>query len=793
MRILHAIHDFLPRHQAGSEIYAFNLAQAQRGLGMHVHVLCAEYDPGLPHGSFRWRIFEGLPVTELINNWAFERFLDTYQSPLLGRQLAHVLRALRPDVLHIHNFLNLTFELPAIARQLGIPTVATLHEYALVCPSGGQRVHRAEEHVCVVVDPARCSRCFAQHGFSSQLKFGRTVLRRRSGSALARLASGLRKRLPRLAGLAELAVRRSPVGGPSVTAADIASRLEAARRVFEQVDLFIAPSPNLATEFQRLGIPAGKLRVRDYGFPPLRTARRSTSQRLRIGFAGTLVWHKGVHILLDAARLLLREDIEILIFGDPNTFPDYVAQLQEQARGLPVRLMGRFERDSVAEVYAQMDVLVVPSLWPENSPLVIHEAFMSGLPVIGSREGGTQDLVTHGVNGLLYEAFSPIALADALRAFLDDRSLVSRFPAAAPPIKSLQDDARELEAMYRELVDGRNSAQEGQPHPEVSVGSSTTAASCTAAVVVNYRTADDTLLALGSLNASSAPVHDIWVVDNGSDDGQLDYLRRGLGQAALIASEQNLGFSGGCNLGIRAALDAGADRVLLMNSDAVLPAESLQEMHAALDAEPILGIVGPTILSRSDPERIISRGIRFSRRTGRMRHAAFRQTLAENPAGQAESVDAVSGCAMLIRREVFDRIGLLDESYFFGFEDLDFCLRARASGFRTGCVQAATLLHAGSASIGSGSPRLIYFGTRNHLLLGSRLAGPRGLRSWCIGVFSAAHVLFSSPVPLRLGVTAFRRGVRDYRRGTFGCDLGSSRVGGPADGGAAVTPETRAR
>src|SRR5215218_7386760 len=114
MRILHAIHDFLPRHQAGSEIYAFNLAQAQRGLGMDVHVLCADYDPSLPHGSFRWRVYEGLPVTELINNWAFERFVEAYQSPLLRRQLAHVLRTLRPHVLHIHNFLNLTFELPAI-------------------------------------------------------------------------------------------------------------------------------------------------------------------------------------------------------------------------------------------------------------------------------------------------------------------------------------------------------------------------------------------------------------------------------------------------------------------------------------------------------------------------------------------------------------------------------------------------------------------------------------------------------------------------------------------------------
>jgi GT2 family glycosyltransferase len=149
---------------------------------------------------------------------------------------------------------------------------------------------------------------------------------------------------------------------------------------------------------------------------------------------------------------------------------------------------------------------------------------------------------------------------------------------------------------------------------------------------------------------------------------------------------------------------------------------------------------------------------------------------------------------MLVRREVFDRIGLLEESYFFGFEDVDFCLRARDAGFRTACVQTATLLHAGSATIGPRSPRLIYFGTRNHLLLASRLAGPRLVRSWCIGVYGAAHVLVSSPVPRWQAVPAFLRGVRDYRRGTFGSDGDNGRSARALAGGAApLNTETTAR
>src|SRR5438552_2226036 len=178
MRVLHAIHDFLPRHQAGSEIYALNLSRAQRALGLQTHVLCTDDDRTLEHGSLRWRLYEGVGVAEIINNWAFPSFRDTYRSPLLNRQLRQVLMALAPDVLHIHNLLNLSFDLPAIARELGIPTVATLHDYTLVCPSGGQRVHEAEGHVCALIDTRRCSRCFAQHNFHAPPVFGLMALAR---------------------------------------------------------------------------------------------------------------------------------------------------------------------------------------------------------------------------------------------------------------------------------------------------------------------------------------------------------------------------------------------------------------------------------------------------------------------------------------------------------------------------------------------------------------------------------------------------------------------------------------
>jgi len=499
MRVLHAIHDFLPRHQAGSEIYCFELCRALQARGVGVHVLCAEYDPAREHGLLAWRAHDGLGVTEVINNWAFTSFAESYASPLLGRRLGQVLDIVQPDVLHIHNLLNLSFELPSLARERGIPVVATLHDYTLVCPSGGQRVHLAEQHVCHTIDTGRCSRCFPQHPLHAQLVFGRTVLARPGGSRAARLLNSVRRRLPR-AHPAVGALRRAAerAAAPPLGARDVDLRLARARSVFDAVDLFVAPSPALATEYRRLGLPAAKLCVSDYGFPPLgplgslgpvgpaglgpvgpvglgpvgpvgplgsrRLPRRERrAGPLRVGFAGTLVWHKGVHVLIDAIRQLPPDACELLVFGDPEVFPDYAADLRRRAAGLAVRFMGRFDRAAAPAVYAQMDVLAVPSLWPENSPLVIHEAFQAGLPVVGSRLGGTADLVADGASGLLYEAFSAADLAAALGRLLDEPGLLDRLAAGVPAVKSIDQDARDWEERYRRLAPAREAAREAAP------------------------------------------------------------------------------------------------------------------------------------------------------------------------------------------------------------------------------------------------------------------------------------------------------------------------------------------
>jgi glycosyltransferase involved in cell wall biosynthesis len=450
LRLLHAIHDFLPRHHAGSELYALDLSR-ELNRSHHVTVLAAEYDPARAHGHVAWRVQDGIPVAELVNNWIAGSFADTYRSPIITEQLGRLLDVVQPDILHVHSLLNLSFDLPTLAHARGIPVVATLHDYTLVCASGGQRVHRAEDYLCATIDPARCARCFRESPFYPQIAAGNISNVTGLGRTLKAAAGIFARRAPRLTRSVATAAAHS--AAVQVTTSDIETRLDRARAVFEEIDLFVAPSRSIADEFERLGVRRSKIRVSDYGFTPLDSVtERPVSGPLRIGFVGTLASHKGAHILIDAVRALPARAYELKIFGDEDVFPDYSAQLRKDATGLPVRFEGAFDRDRTAEVFASIDVLVVPSIWLENSPLVIHEAFMAGVPVVGARIGGIADLVTHETNGLLYEPRSTASLTNALKRLIDDRQLLDAFARRLPAVTSMETHAREWEAIYTELL-----------------------------------------------------------------------------------------------------------------------------------------------------------------------------------------------------------------------------------------------------------------------------------------------------------------------------------------------------
>ena len=297
------------------------------------------------------------------------------------------------------------------------------------------------------------------------------------------------------------------------------------------------------------------------------------------------------------------------------------------------------------------------------------------------------------------------------------------------------------------------------------------------AIVLNYRTTDETFRALASLQASTRSPNHFIVVDNDAADecrSPFAELQSSRPESIYLHTGRNLGFSGGMNVGIRAALTTDAHYVVLANSDIEVTPDCLGRMESMLNGRAGAGIAGPLVLQHDARTRVASAGIRYNERSGRMREIGSGVTLSARLSG-TRTVDAVSGCLMMVKREVFEAVGLLDDRYFFGFEDLDFCLRARAAGFVTVCVGDAVAFHDGGRSIGRQSSRRWYFSARNHLLLashrgtGERLS-TRALRLLWVAALNVAHALTAEAGSLAPRLSATFRGMRDHWRGRYGPD-----------------------
>ncbi len=205
---------------------------------------------------------------------------------------------------------------------------------------------------------------------------------------------------------------------------------------------------------------------------------------------------------------------------------------------------------------------------------------------------------------------------------------------------------------------------------------------------------------LDSLMRVNDPPLEIIVVDNGSTDSSREIVRQGFPGVELIENGENLLFAAGNNVGIEAALERGAEFVLLLNNDTEVDPGFAAEMFQAFD-DPAVGVAGPKIYYHDDPERIWYGGGGFNRLTGVPFHRGLRRMEGSFEDAPGET-GWVTGCALMARREVFGQIGLLDPSYTIYCEDVDFCLRAAAAGWSLRYVPSARLWHKVSSGSGGG-------------------------------------------------------------------------------------------
>jgi glycosyltransferase involved in cell wall biosynthesis len=470
MRILQVIHDFLPHHVAGSELYCFYLSQelAKRHA---VDVMFTEMDTTRPQYSYRRWSSGGVTCHEVVHNHEYRAFEHTYADLRMEEIFTTILDDVRPDVVHVHHLMHHSINYPTLSKIRGIPVVFTLHDYWLSCPNYGQRL-RPDHVVCERIDLRDCANCVGRFTAVGPIAAkARSIVTR----VRTRMARGGRRAKPD-----EMRATLEPVKalyhgiGRLLTTETTDEGMSKARRrrdaVLEAcraVDLFIAPSRFLADKMVAYGLPADRVVHSPNGMrTDLLRIERRPSNRIRVGYVGSLAPHKGVHILIEAFTRLLAmrpsgRRAELQIHGNLEWFPQYVARLRALAGSAPVKFLGEFDPNRVGEIYAGLDLLAIPSIWWENAPLTLSEAFLTGTPVIVSDCGSMPGLV--GPETPTFKSGDADDLARQLAAFCDGAPPAARRAnAPADSIKTIADDAMDTESRYVGLIATKLSAAKAQ-------------------------------------------------------------------------------------------------------------------------------------------------------------------------------------------------------------------------------------------------------------------------------------------------------------------------------------------
>jgi glycosyltransferase involved in cell wall biosynthesis len=461
MRILVVSHHLPPNYRSGAELYAWQQCRWLLKEGHEVRAVTVEdIEARVPRLESRSEVYQGVPVERLY----FDRLnypnplLVSHNNPEVKAWFETFLGEFEPDLLLVNACYLLGIGVLAAARQAGIPVVLTLHDFWFLC----QRLTlmRPDGTLCDgKVTPEDCALCLAKD--------------RRRFLLADQLTAGL--------------VGKTFVGGAKagwepfkflLGGSDKIETLAIRRRTLlaalEQVDLIIAPSQYLKKVFVANGFPAEKIHFCRYGldtekfvnlhskkFVPAQINQKGINEKhLKVGYLGQILPHKGVDVLVKAVRLVQesnrdgeRAAISLEVFGEMGRNLAYDAKLYKLAAGDPgIKFSGPYKPTELPDILMRFDVIVVPSVWLENSPLVIMEAQTARIPVIATNLGGMAEMVGHGENGLLFERKNAHDLAIQLQRLLNEPGLLARLSEHARPVKPQEQEFAELKPIYNEVI-----------------------------------------------------------------------------------------------------------------------------------------------------------------------------------------------------------------------------------------------------------------------------------------------------------------------------------------------------
>lgn len=462
-RVLLTVHKFFPEHRAGTEVLTLKIAKTLQKKGYAVLVVTAappDVDARHKRGeAFYDYEYEGIPVHCLgeplrLKNYTFRH---EFHHPEIGAHFATVLDSFQPDLVHIMHAQNLSASIIDESRKRQIPVVCSATDFWFVCPV--VQLKRPDGQVCRGPSPGalNCLTCYTPHLIPPRQELVEALERR--SPALKNWLTSLPKHLRYLSesGLSgAYLVNKLPAAIQATMA-----RPRVLRDAANRTQGIMVPTQLMKNIFMENGIHANLIKQVAFGIdvaPLAGYQEKQPGPELRIGFIGTFFEHKGPDLLIEAFLGLPPTVPAILkLYGALDQFPEFGHRLKNMVNtakhnGHKIQFCGTFPNDQLGSVLQELDVLVVPSRWYENTPLVIQSALATKTPLIATNLGGMAELIHHEFNGLLFELNSAASLRQQLTRLIEDRSFLQQLTNNIKPERTIEEMVNDIESVYNSVL-----------------------------------------------------------------------------------------------------------------------------------------------------------------------------------------------------------------------------------------------------------------------------------------------------------------------------------------------------
>ncbi len=485
MRIMMVNWGWPPRQTGGPIGYAADLCKELVKTGHQVYMFYGGDSDFKGKCYLEYREEEGINLASLVNSPnQYSNFglpLNECKQPTVEHYFEEFLDKVNPDLVHFHSLIGLSGSLIELAKRKGILTIISLHNYWFLCPRGDFLIP-PDYRLCEGANEGlNCALCLPKtkkgwergidtlkNIFKTQLK--RNVWLKRKLQKIVLNTNKIRNRFSPSDRKANSSTCHFLTPDPLMVWGYGFRQEYLKGQLSKYADLIIAVSNSVKDIFVRKGISENKITVLHSGIK-LADKLRDLAEKndipprepLIFGFFGPVQPYKGVHILVEAFDHLPLGSAKLLIYG---TGPSHYYQALMTKANPYVEFRGAF--DDLSKMLMEFDVAVVPPIWPDNAPLVVLEALSAKKPIIGANIGGIPDFVQDGLNGFLFDAGNPYDLAEKMKRIIESPDLVKAFKKNIKKQMTMQEHAKEMEEIYRNLLSESMPSKEGMNESKLS-------------------------------------------------------------------------------------------------------------------------------------------------------------------------------------------------------------------------------------------------------------------------------------------------------------------------------------